>query len=145
MSSNRTNDVFGGRFVLASRSEELAAFEAEFLPALEKAGYDPSSVFAVRLALEEAFNNAVQHGGQGRADARITVHCQVATHQVTIEVHDEGDGFDPDRVPDPTAEENLDIPSGRGIMLIRAYMSDVDIVPPGNCIRMVYRRSTPEE
>jgi serine/threonine-protein kinase RsbW len=140
MTSSPANEVFGGRFVLASRSEDLVQFEEQFLPALERAGYDPSSVFAVRLALEEAFNNAVQHGSAGRTDARISIVCSVTPDQVTMEVEDEGDGFDPDRVPDPTADENLEIPSGRGIMLIQAYMSEVEFIQPGNRIRMVYRK-----
>jgi serine/threonine-protein kinase RsbW len=140
MNSSPTSEVFGGRFVLASRGEELAAFEQRFLPALERAGYDASSVFAVRLALEEAFNNAMQHGNHGQDDAKVTITCRATPDEVIIDVMDEGDGFDPDRVPDPTADENLDIPCGRGIMLIRAYMTEVEFVPPGNRIRMVYRK-----
>jgi len=139
MTSSSTNDAFGGRFVLAGNSDDLAEFEKQFLPALENAGYEPSSVFAIRLAFEEAFNNAMQHGCCGRPDANIIIDCQVSPEEVIIEVEDEGDGFDPDRVPDPTADENLDIPSGRGIMLIRSYMSEVEFIPPGNRIRMVYR------
>jgi serine/threonine-protein kinase RsbW len=57
-----------------------------------------------------------------------------------IDVEDEGEGFDPTAVPDPTASENLDIPSGRGLMLIRSFMADVTVHPPGNRITMRYRR-----
>ncbi len=55
-------------------------------------------------------------------------------------VQDEGVGFDPAAVPDPTRPENVDIPSGRGIMLMRAYMTEVEFDPPGNRVRMTYRR-----
>lgn len=141
MTSSSTNDVFGGRFVLSGAAEELKDFEGKFLPALEQAGYDAASVFAIRLALEEAYNNALHHGSAGRPDARITIDCRVTPDEVFIEIADEGDGFDPERVPDPTADENLDIPSGRGILLIRSYMTEVEFIPPGNRIRMRYRRS----
>jgi serine/threonine-protein kinase RsbW len=55
-------------------------------------------------------------------------------------VEDEGPGFDPATIPDPTEDENLEIPSGRGVMLIKAYMTEVEYVPPGNLLRMTYRK-----
>ena len=46
-------------------------------------------------------------------------------------------------MPDPTSHENLEIPSGRGIMLMRAYMSEVEYLDPGNRIRMVFKKPAP--
>ena len=66
---------------------------------------------------------------------------EVSPDRVWIAVEDEGGGFDPAAVPDPTEEANLEIPSGRGIMLMRAYMTDVSIVAPGNRVEMVFRPS----
>ena len=60
---------------------------------------------------------------------------------IRVEVVDQGPGFNPEGVPDPTDEANLEVPSGRGIMLMRAYMTEVDYLPPGNRVRMVYSRS----
>ena len=57
-----------------------------------------------------------------------------------LEIEDEGEGFDPRSVPDPTTVENVEIPSGRGIILMRAFMTDVRFFPPGNRLRMTYRR-----
>ena len=51
-----------------------------------------------------------------------------------------GPGFKPDTIPDPTLDENLEIPSGRGLMLIRAYMTSVEFNEPGNRLTMVYRK-----
>ena len=69
----------------------------------------------------------------------LKVSYQVTPEEVRIEVEDQGSGFDPDAVPDPTEDVNLEIPSGRGIMLIRAYMTEVRFHPPGNRMEMVFR------
>ncbi len=53
-----------------------------------------------------------------------------------IYISDEGDGFDPQAVPDPTAQENLEIPNGRGIMLMRAYMDMVEYDKIGNVLHI---------
>ncbi|RLS94396.1 MAG: ATP-binding protein, partial [Planctomycetota bacterium] len=52
----------------------------------------------------------------------------------------QGPVLDPMAVPAPTVDENLEIPSGRGVMLIKAYMTEVAYLPPGNKLRMVYRK-----
>ena len=112
------------------------------LAALEHAGYDKSSAFAVRLAFEEALTNAVHHGNRDDPSRTITVQCRIGERETVIDVHDEGEGFDPRTVPDPTATENLEIPSGRGLMLMRSFMSEVTIHPPGNRVTMRYARPT---
>jgi len=58
-----------------------------------------------------------------------------------IDVEDVGEGFDPDSVPDPTEQENLEIPSGRGIVLMKSFMSHIEYEPPGNRVRMTFKRS----
>jgi serine/threonine-protein kinase RsbW len=62
----------------------------------------------------------------------------VDSSEINVAVEDMGPGFDPDAVPDPTADENLMIASGRGLTLMRAFMTEVEIVPPGNRIVMRY-------
>ena len=59
---------------------------------------------------------------------------------VRLEIEDQGEGFDPESVPDPTEQENVEIPSGRGLKLMRAFMTDVKIFPPGNRVEMKYIR-----
>ncbi|MDP7029085.1 MAG: ATP-binding protein [Phycisphaerales bacterium] len=110
--------------------------------ALQEAGLGETAAFAVRLSLEEALANAVRHGHAGDAERPIDVSAEITGGVVRLEVADEGPGFDPTAVPDPTAEENLTIASGRGLSLIRAFMTDVEVVPPGNRIIMTYRVET---
>lgn len=99
--------------------------EEEILRAVQEAGYDEEAAFAIKLALEEAMTNAVKHGNCNDCNKGITVRYNVTPETVVIIVRDEGCGFEPDSVPDPTAPERIILPNGRGIMLMRAYMDEV--------------------
>jgi serine/threonine-protein kinase RsbW len=81
----------------------------------------------IGLVVGEALANAIIHGN--RCDPEKTVHVAVAVNQhgdLLVSVKDSGPGFDPSRLPDPTAPENLLVPHGRGIFLIRELMDEVD-------------------
>jgi serine/threonine-protein kinase RsbW len=104
-------------------------------------GYPCRDIFAVKLAVEEASVNAFRHGH--RRDPAKTIHVRylVTADEVLIEVEDQGRGFDPDQVPDPLAEENLRRESGRGVFLLRAYMTWVSFNRQGNRVTLARRRS----
>jgi serine/threonine-protein kinase RsbW len=91
-------------------------------------------VFAVRMAAEEAIANAHKHAHRGDWGIPIEVRYLVAGGGVALRVDDRGPGFDPQRVPDPLAEENLDRSHGRGLLLMHAYMSRVCHNEKGNSI-----------
>lgn len=128
-----------GVLVLHDVRSELDGLQRNVVQGIRDAGYDEASTFAVRLALEEAVANAFRHGNGEDPGKVVTVEYRISDDEVWLAVQDEGSGFDPDAVPDPTEEANLEIPSGRGIMLMRAYMTDVAIVEPGNRVEMVFR------
>jgi serine/threonine-protein kinase RsbW len=88
-------------------------------------GFDEESTFAIRISLEEAIVNAIRHGNRQDATKRVRVESAASRRAVHISVEDEGPGFDRHHIPDPTAEENLCRPSGRGILLIESYMDAV--------------------
>lgn len=121
------------------RSQIERASEA-ILGAAERRGYTKASRFAIRLAFEEAVTNAFHHGHAGRPGEAIRVECRVDAAAVWIAVEDQGGGFRPGDVPDPTLDENLSLPSGRGLMLIRTYMTEVRHNERGNRVEMTYRR-----
>ena len=120
--------------------EDVERVQRIVAEALAARGYDPDAMFAIRLCLEEALVNGFRHGNRFEPGLVVKFRASISPAECTFEVEDEGEGFDPGGVPDPTAEENLEIPSGRGIMLMRAYMSEVEYLDPGNRLRMVYRR-----
>jgi serine/threonine-protein kinase RsbW len=133
-------DRFERTWVLREQRESIERLQHEMGALLEDGGFGEAAAFAIRLALEEALVNGFRHGNQGNPDKSVTVWCAIDPAGIELEVIDEGEGFDPGSVPDPTAEENIEIPSGRGIMLMRAYMTSVEYVAPGNRLRIVYRK-----
>ena len=98
--------------------------------------YTDKEIFSIRLALEEALVNAIKHGNQMDRSKRVRVAYRVAQERFDVLIADEGQGFDPRDVPDPTAPENLERPCGRGLMLMRHYMTAVDYNRTGNAVSM---------
>jgi serine/threonine-protein kinase RsbW len=93
-------------------------------------------IFAIKLALEEALVNAIKHGNQMDRTKKVHVAYRVMPDRFDIRIADEGPGFDPEDVPDPTAPENLERPCGRGLLLMRHYMNHIEYVGAGNCVVM---------
>lgn len=125
------------KLVLASRLDEVSRAEQAILAAVQDAGFSGSEQFAIKLALEEALANAIKHGNQCDPAKRVVVECRINSNQAAISVEDEGPGFDPGDVPDPTLDENLEKPFGRGVMLMRAYMNEVLFNETGNCVTLI--------
>jgi serine/threonine-protein kinase RsbW len=104
-------------------------------------GYPEGDVFAVRVALSEAISNAVRHGNRGDPAKAVRIRYHVTPRRVLAEVEDEGPGFDPGQVPDPRASENWERAGGRGLLLIRQYLTWVRHNGRGNCVTLCKRRS----
>ena len=111
--------------------------EERILTDLNANQYDEQAIFAIKLALEEALTNAVKHGNGNDPNLKLTVRYLVQPRQVVISVRDEGPGFTPELLPDPTADENLELPNGRGIMLMFAYMTKIRFNDQGNEVWML--------
>jgi serine/threonine-protein kinase RsbW len=98
--------------------------------------FSETDIFAIKLALEEALVNAIKHGNQMDRSKMVHVAYRVTAERFDIRISDEGPGFDPEDVPDPTAPENLERPCGRGLLLMRHYMNHIEYVGAGNCVVM---------
>ena len=85
------------------------------------------------LAVTEASTNAIIHGNKSDETKLIMIDVTKEDNQLIIRVKDQGKGFDPDKIPDPTETDNLLKDSGRGIYLMRVYMDDLkfNITPQG--------------
>ena len=81
--------------------------------------------------------NAFRHGNKCDPSKQIRIRYLVTSERVEIEVSDDGEGFCPDEVPDPTQPGFIDRPHGRGIMLMRAYLDDVQFSDTGNSVRLI--------
>ena len=115
------SDVLAGRDVMERLLAELEAVD-----------WIQEELFGVHLAVEEALVNAIRHGNKEDANKQVRVLCKMTANRLCIEIEDEGTGFTPEEVPDCTEEENLEVPSGRGIMLMRSFMTRVEYNDQGN-------------
>ena len=141
MSDPRTHIEDATAVELAHDRTQISTLIDQILALAESNNYTGSSLFAIRLAIEEAITNAFEHGHAGLDPSlSITVEYAVTPNQIQIAIEDQGPGFSPDDLPDPTLLENLSKPSGRGVMLMQAYMSSVEFNPAGNRVKMCYCR-----
>ena len=112
----------------------------DLLEQLGAHGWDPSDIFSIHLAAEEAIVNAIVHGNKLDPHKQVLVECLVSREIVRVEITDEGAGFDPALLPDCTAEERLEVPNGRGVMLMRTFMTRIEYNDKGNRVLMEKRK-----
>lgn len=110
--------------------------QEDILQCLRDHHYPEKMIFGIRLAIEEGLINAIKHGNGLDPSKLVRVRYTVNDNHFLIEIEDQGPGFDPGVVPDPTSPENLERPSGRGLLLMRSYMTECDFVGAGNICRM---------
>jgi serine/threonine-protein kinase RsbW len=131
MSANHSVEV-----TIPSDLAEARRVQSLIEEALLASSYSEHDIFSIKLALEEALVNAIKHGNQMDPDKRVFVTYQVTPQRFDICITDEGQGFNPEDVPDPTAIENIERPCGRGLLLMRGFMTEVQYHGKGNSVSM---------
>lgn len=136
---------FPSDVTIPSDPAEARRVQDEIERLLKDSLFSEREIFSIRLALEEALVNAIKHGNRMDRNKKVRIAYCVRVDRFDIRITDEGRGFDPGDVPDPTAVENLERPCGRGLMLMRHYMTEVSFSDCGNSVRMckVLRNGTP--
>ncbi len=120
--------------------DEMRHILGDLVAALRARGYSEKEQFGIRLTLEEAIVNAIKHGHGGDTSKRVRLRYHFDSQAFHAEIEDEGPGFNPDAVPDPLAPENLELPGGRGVFLMRHYMTAVRFNASGNCVTLTKMR-----
>jgi len=96
-----------------------------------------------RVGLMEALANAVLYGNGEDPGKRIRLEVAFFEHAIEARVTDEGNGFDPGTIPDPTTPENIERPGGRGLFLMRKLMDEVRYNDVGNSVTLVLHLQPP--
>jgi serine/threonine-protein kinase RsbW len=107
---------------------------------VEELGWDQAATFAVHMAMEEAVMNSIKHGNRRDPSKFVKIDVQIFAEHFVATICDEGEGFDPDNVPDPRCDENLERCSGRGVLLIRQFMDEVVYDQQGRRVTMRKRK-----
>jgi serine/threonine-protein kinase RsbW len=127
MAENQSGATKGVDTVLESTLESVDAAEALVLKIAEESGFDEEDLHKIGMAVREAMVNAVVHGNRYNLKKKVHLRIAVEGSQLRVKIIDEGEGFDARDLPDPLAEENLLRQSGRGILLIKAFVDEFDM------------------
>ena len=92
-----------------------------------------------RVGLTEALSNAMLYGNASDPEKRVRVEVTIRVEEVAVRVTDQGVGFDPTTVPDPTLPDNISKSGGRGIFLMKSLMDEVRFNAQGNSVTLVLR------
>ena len=122
-----------------SMYEHLNAFAEVVESAVAQAGVSEDEQVDLMVAVMEALNNAIDHGNGEDETKKVHLKIEILPPAITVWVQDEGTGFDPDATPDPREPDNLLNDSGRGLLMMRAFMDEVEVVPSqtGTLVKMI--------
>ena len=126
------NDQF--EVEIPSDYESGQAVVERIMAEVGQAGFSSRDEFGIRLSVDEAVTNAIKHGNKLSPDKTVRIDFQRTADGVRIEIEDQGLGFRPEDVPDCTKDENLECPTGRGLMLMREFMTRIEFSPKGNLV-----------
>lgn len=113
--------------ILESTLESVDIAEQLAREAAQAAGLDEDGQYELAMAVRESVINAVVHGNCYSRKKKVRLNIRQEPDRLVVSVADEGKGFDPSKVPDPLAPENLLNQSGRGLLLIRAFTDEVSV------------------
>lgn len=132
------------RLNLESTLDSVEAAELIVQRMAELNGFDPEEVHQIGMGVRETVANAVRHGNRFSADKSVSFDASIDEEAFRVTVTDQGGGFVPETVADPLAGENLLLPSGRGLLLMRAFFDTVEVASEdgsGTSVRLVKYRT----
>lgn len=126
--------------VLSATLENLSKIESLIDRVCVELSVNPDLYGNILIAVTEAFNNAVTHGSMSTAKT-VKVDVLSSDEEFMISVSDDGQGFDYNNLPDPTAPENLEKENGRGIYLMKNLADEVEFLDNGSQVRLVFNQN----
>jgi serine/threonine-protein kinase RsbW len=124
---------------LASDLDELGKMDAFVNSIRDAVSCDADTGHHIMLVLTEAVTNAILHGNRQQPDKTVDIRAELAPERVVISVLDQGDGFDPDSIPNPLEEQNLLKSSGRGVWLMREFADAVRFRDDGRHVELEFK------
>ena len=115
--------------VIPSSSIYLADVDRFIEEKLSRAGIDESVVTDIAISVSELVNNAIVHGNRLNSEKQVEIRLTLKKSELRISVQDQGDGFSPDDLPDPIADENLLNEVGRGLFIVKNFVDEVNVAP----------------
>lgn len=127
--------------LIASDPTQGQEIQDRIISLMERYEFSARDVFCTRLALAEGVTNAIRHGNRMDPGKQVSIFWAINEQKVRVVIKDEGSGFDTQDLIDPTMDENLERPGGRGIMLMRSFMDALDYSERGTQLTIEKLRS----
>ncbi len=122
-----------------SKIKNLRIVENEIDELTQSLGVKQDNYGKIMVAAMEAVNNAITHGNKSDPDKKVIVEISYDNNEIKIKVTDEGMGFDPENIPDPTKPENIEKVSGRGVFLMSRLADTIEFNEKGNSVTMCFK------
>jgi len=129
------------KIVIPSITENIRIIESFIDNAKEKFQLDDDIYGNIMIAVTESVNNAIMHGNKSDKSKSVTLSLSLNQNTINFTIKDEGKGFDFQNLPDPTAPENIDKPSGRGIFLMKHLSDEVSFKNNGSLVQLSFYMS----
>jgi serine/threonine-protein kinase RsbW len=136
-----TNGCWSFDEKIQSQPDNCAKIVETVLSKLEAYQWGNRDTFGIHMAMEEAVMNAIRHGNKCDTEKTVHVEIEICEARFYSRVTDQGEGFNPKDIPDPTLEENLDKTSGRGVMLMTSFVDKVTYNDVGNSVELEKKKS----
>ncbi|HET54144.1 MAG TPA: ATP-binding protein [Ignavibacteria bacterium] len=122
-----------------SDPELMPEVEQFVLDVAEEIGLNENKFNNISLAVAEAISNSIKHGNKNDKNKKVFIKIEVKNDQMIVTLKDEGTGFDPNTIPDPTKPENILKESGRGVHIMRSLLDDLrfNFTPNGTEIVLI--------
>jgi len=127
------------RLKIESRMSNLRVIENAIDEMTGAIGINQDNYGKILVATLEAVNNAITHGNKSNIQKLVDVEIEFDKNEIKITVTDEGEGFDPKKIPDPTMPENIEALSGRGVFLMTKLADSIMFNEKGNSVTMNFK------
>lgn len=123
---------------LESNPKNIAEVEPFVLQIVQEYSVGEELFGNMLITLTEAVSNAIIHGNHAKNSKKVYISTQCCSQKIAFMVEDEGSGFDPEALPDPTAPENILNPGGRGVFLMRQLSDKVQFHKNGRVVELEF-------
>lgn len=124
---------------IKSKVSSLRIVERAIDEATSEMGISPDNYGKILVSTLEGVNNAILHGNQSDPEKKVEIEILIEKGEVKITITDEGKGFIPKTIPDPTVPENLELPNGRGVFLMSRLADNIKYSRKGNSVTMIFK------
>jgi serine/threonine-protein kinase RsbW len=124
---------------IESELSNLIKVENEIDTATGQLGVSEDNYGKILISTLEAVNNAILHGNKSDPEKYVRIEIAYNSNELKIKVTDEGQGFNPDKVRDPTLPENIEEPNGRGVFLMARLADKIKFSKKGNTVTMIFK------